>query len=287
VVYYVVQIDTDGGKKNTTAMDIFTVVAILLIMGIPIYGYFKLKPDRIFNMNTQPRKVDHKPVEEEEQKEEEPILITGYTEELVEIGGQWAYILAPEPIDPEDLPTLVIYNHGSITFVGENLDEEFKKDLIAYAEALTPHNYLFAVSNAQGVDLDAPEAISDNYNMYEYIKEKYGIQKKINMIAFSKGGLRTLDFAAQYPELVSKVALIAPVTNINRWDLQRVEKIKDIDIKIWHGTADVNVGYIYTKDFVNKIGSLGKGIGLITLEGKTHWDVEIEYIDGVLQFLSN
>lgn len=276
----------DDAKKDTTAMDIFTVVAILLIIGIPIYGYFKLKPDRIFNMNTQPPKVDNKLVEDIEEVEE-PIVITGYTEELVEIEGQWPYILAPELIDPENLPTLVIYNHGSDTVVEENLNEEFKQDLIAYGEKFTPQNYIFAVSNAQGFDLDTPQAVTDNYNMYEYIKEKYGIQEKVNMVGFGKGGLPTLNFISEYPELVSKVALIAPVTNITKWNQEMVERVKDIYIKIWHGTADVNVGYTYTKNFVTKVQGLEKSIELVTLGGKTHWNVEMESIDEVLQFFSD
>jgi predicted peptidase len=277
----------DENQKNTTAMNIFTVVAILLIVGIPIYGYFKLKPDRIFNMNAQPRKVDNKPVKEEEEKEEKPILITGYTEELVEIGGQWAYILAPEPIDPEDLPTLVIYNHGSNTAVGENLDEEFKQDLIKYGEILTPHNYIFAVSNAQGFDLDAPEAVSDNYNMYEYIKEKYGIKEKIHMIAYSKGGLRTLDFAAQYPELISKIALIAPKLELYEWNQKRASQLMNIGIKIWHGTEDENISFEDNRDFVEQMKLWGIDMTFIPLEGKNHWDIKTQYIDGILQFLSN
>jgi hypothetical protein len=276
-------------------MDIFTVIAILLIIGIPVYGYFKLKPDRIFDMETTPKEedliVDDETVipinEEPEEDSTEPVEITGYTEELVEIEGQWAYILSPDPIDPNNLPTLVIYNHGSITFIEENLNAEFKSDLIEYGEALTPHNYIFAVSNAHGVNWGNLESIQDNYNMYEYIQENYGIKEDIYMIGFSMGGLPTMNFATEYPDLVSKIALLAPTTRTSEWDEQRVEKIDDMDIKIWHGTADVNVGYIYTKNFVNKIESLGKDIELVTLDGRTHWDVVTEYIDQIVEFFNS
>jgi hypothetical protein len=282
-------------KESSTAMDIFTVIAILLIIGIPVYGYFKLKPDRIFDMETTPKEedliVDDETVipinEEPEEDSTEPVEITGYTEELVEIEGQWAYILSPDPIDPNNLPTLVIYNHGSITFIEENLNAEFKSDLIEYGEALTPHNYIFAVSNAHGVNWGNLESIQDNYNMYEYIQENYGIKEDIYMIGFSMGGLPTMNFATEYPDLVSKIALLAPTTRTSEWDEQRVEKIDDMDIKIWHGTADVNVGYIYTKNFVNKIESLGKDIELVTLDGRTHWDVVTEYIDQIVEFFNS
>jgi predicted peptidase len=182
---------------------------------------------------------------------------------------------------------LVIYNHGSITFIEENLNADFKADLIQYGEALTPYNYIFAVSNAHGVNWGSLESIKDNYNMYEYIKEEYGMKDDIYMVGFSMGGLPTMNFGTEYPDLVSKIALLAPTTRTSEWNEERVEKISDIDIKIWHGTADVNVGYIYTKNFVNKIESLGKDIELVTLDERTHWDVDTEYIDDVVEFFNS
>lgn len=295
MVYLNVQVDMKDTKENSTAMDIFTVFAILLIIGIPLYGYFKLKPDRIFNMGTDVQENDVITDDEQvipkdtepEEETENPVVITGYTEELVEIDGQWAYILAPDPIDINNLPRLVIYNHGSITFIEENLNADFKADLIQYGEALTPYNYIFAVSNAHGVNWGSLESINDNYNMYEYIKEEYGMKDDIYMVGFSMGGLPTMNFGTEYPDLVSKIALLAPTTRTSEWNEERVEKISDIDIKIWHGTADVNVGYIYTKNFVNKIESLGKDIELVTLDERTHWDVDTEYIDDVVEFFNS
>jgi dipeptidyl aminopeptidase/acylaminoacyl peptidase len=287
-------------SENSTAMDVFTVIAILLIIGIPIYGYFKLKPDRIFDMTNQPEEVDQedtdisnpKDTKEEENEEDQngdtqPIEITGYEEELVEIEGQWAYIAVPEPIDPNNLPRLVVYNHGSITEVEENLDDDFKNNLLEYVGVLTANNYIFAVSNAHGVNWGSLESIQDNYNMYEYIKENYGIKEKIYMIGFSMGGLPTMNFVTEYPDLVSKIALLAPTTRTSEWDQERVNKIKDIDIKVWHGDADVNVGYTYTKNFVNKLESLGKDIELVTLENKTHWDLDTEYVDDIVEFFNS
>ena len=292
MVYWFIQIDMDERRENTTAIDIFTVIATLLIIGLPVYGYFKLKPDRIFNMDETSSKVDEAISEEDtipeeiEDKQPPPIVITGYTEELVEIDGQWAYILAPEPIDPDNLPRLIIYNHGSITSVKENLDKEFKNNLILYAEGLTPDNYIFAVSNAHGVNWGNLDSINDNYKMYQYIEEYYGIQENIYMIGFSMGGLPTMNFATEYPELVEKIILLAPTTKISEWEEERVTKIANIDIKIWHGTADSNVKYIYTQNFVNRLKEYGKDIDFVTLEGKTHWDVDTEYVDQIIGFFN-
>jgi len=280
----------DKTRENSTAIDIFTVIAMLLIIGIPIYGYFKLKPDNLFNIDDQPEETQQNLNEKTDEKideEKEPIKITGYEEELIEIEGQWAYIAVPKPIDPNNLPTLVIYNHGSNTSVEKDLDPDFKNDLLEYVNTLVLNNYIFAVSNAHGVNQGNIESVKDNYNMYTYIKDRYGIKEKIYMIGFSMGGLPTMNFATEYPELVSKIALLAPTTRTSEWDENRVSKLENMDIKIWHGTKDVNVGYVYTENFVNKIESFGKDIDFVTLENKTHWDVDTEYVEDILQFFSN
>ncbi len=286
------QVDIDEIQQKSTAVDVFPVIAILLIIGIPIYGYFKLKPDRIFDEEEESQEETESPKEQEvisdnvEDIEDEPIEITGYTDELVEIDGQWAYIAVPEPIDSSNLPTLVIYNHGSITRVEEELDPDFKKDLLEYTKAFIPHNYIFAVSNAHGVNWGSLDSINDNFKMYEYIKDKYGIQEKIYMIGFSMGGLPTMNFATTYPDLVSKIALLAPTTRSSEWNQERVDKLEGIDIKIWHGTADVNVGFVYTQNFVNKLENFGKSVDFVVLQEKGHWDVDTEYVDDILQFFN-
>jgi dipeptidyl aminopeptidase/acylaminoacyl peptidase len=286
----------DKTRENSTAIDVFTVIAMLLIIGIPIYGYFKLKPDKIFNIDDKTEETEqnfndstsvNEEINEGIEEEKKSIEITGYEEELVEIEGQWAYIAVPKPIDPNNLPRLVIYNHGSNTSVEKNFYPDFKNDLLEYVNTLVLKNYIFAVSNAHGVNWGSIESIKDNYNMYIYIKDKYGIKEKIYMIGFSMGGLPTMNFATEYPELVSKIALLAPTTRISEWDEERVSKLENMDIKIWHGTKDVNVGYIYTENFINKIKSFGKEIDFVTLEDKTHWDVDTEYVEDILQFFSN
>ena len=282
------QIDIDQGRESSTAIDIFTVVAILLIIGIPVYSYFKLKPDRIFDLGTEVEEEDITiPQEENEIQEDTPIVITGYTEELVEIDGQWAYIAVPEPFDPDNLPTLALYHHGSITRVQEELDPDFKEELLEYVEVLIPHNYIFAVSNARGFDLSSDEAIMDNYNLYNYVKQKYGIEEKINMIAYSKGGVAALNFTSEYPDLVTKIAMVAGRMRLYEWDEERSKKLENVKIRAWHGTDDVNVAFDDTVEFIEQMDEWGISIDLIPLEGKTHWDVKTEYIDEILEFLSD
>jgi len=281
-----VERDVIDKKEDSTALHIFTLFVVVLIVGLPIYGYFKLKPDTV--VNQEERIEEEKSIDGEVLDEEStPLVGKGYIEEIVEIEGQWAYIVVPAYIDIENLPTLVIYNHGSLTFVEEEMDEEFKCKLLEYGEAFTVHNYTFAVSNAHGVNWGSLDSINDNYSMYEYIKEKYGIQEGIYEIGFSMGGLPAMNFATTYPELVDKIVLLAPTTRTGEWDKDRVEKIEGIDIKIWHGDSDINVGLVYTQNWVNKIESFGKDIDLVILEGQTHWDIDTEYIDEILEFFSD
>jgi predicted esterase len=123
--------------------------------------------------------------------------------------------------------------------------------------------------------------------MIDWIKERYDTREKVNMFGYSMGGLPTMNFASEYPELVSKIALLAPTTRSNEWDQERVDKIEDIDIKIWHGTADVNVGYSLSTTFVNTLSSFGKEVELVPLEGKTHWDIHTEYMGNILEFFES
>jgi hypothetical protein len=286
-----VQIDINEKKESSTALNIFTLIAVTLIVALPIYVYFRLKPETIFNDQEKEvienEKEEQNDIPESIKEEETPILGEGYVEELVEIEGEWAYIVSPAYIDIENLPTLIIYNHGSVTFVEENMDQEFKELLLEYGKAFTPHNYIFAASNAHGVNWGSTNSVIDNYNMYQYIKDRYGIQERINLIGFSMGGLPTINFTTTYPDLVTKIAMLAPTTKISQWDQERVEKIMNIDIKIWHGSADVNVPLIYTQNWVSKVEALGKDIDFNILDGKTHWDLDGKYTDEILEFFNN
>lgn len=276
------QIDIKNKKKNSTASDIFTLVAIILIISIPLYGYFKLKPDRIFHREEENIEEN----DDQEVEDEEEIDRSKYITEHIQIDGQWAYIIAPEYIEEDNPPQLVIYHHGSITFIEENMDENFKADLIKYGKELIKYNYIFAASNAHGVNWGNKSSIIANYNMYEYIKSNYQIKEKINHIGFSMGGLPAMNFTFEYPELVNKVVLLSPTTRRSELSQQKVDSIMDIDIKIWHGTADVNVGFNYTKNYVETLKNFGKEVDFIPLEGIDHWSVDTFYIDDIIEFFN-
>ena len=276
---------SNSNNRKFTAKKIPSLIFFLILIAIPVYFAYKTFSPRVEIFDTDEENKQEEQIEQEEETEE----FTGphYEEMYEDIGGEIAYIAVPTNIDKKKLPTIVVYSHGSNTRVTMDTEEEFMKDLQKYGEIYTEKNLIFAASNQHGENWGNQLSIQDTLNMIEWIKERYETKEKIYMVGFSMGGLPTLNFATTHPELVSKIALLAPTTRASEWNSERVEKISEMKIQIWHGTADVNVGYSLSTTFVNKLQSLGREIPLITLEGKTHWDMEEEYMDDVLEFLIN
>lgn len=264
-----------SSKKKVTLKDIVLFILFLALLAIPIYLAYKVL-------------LPHTEISDQPQETEEEEAYDGppYLEVYETIDGQPAYIAVPAPIDPEDPPRIILYSHGSNTEVSFDTNDEFMQDLRAYGVFFTENDYIFAASNQHGANWGNDESIQDNINLIDWIKERYDTQEKVNMIGYSMGGLPTMNFASDYPERVNKIALLAPTTNSNEWDTQRVAKIMDIEIKIWHGTADVNVGYSLSTAFVDKLKSFDKEVELVTLEGKTHWDIHTEYMEDILEFFN-
>ena len=276
---------SNSNNRKFTAKKIPSLIFFLILIAIPVYFAYKTFSPRVEIFDTEEENKQEEQIEQEEETEE----FSGphYEEMYEDIGGEIAYIAVPTNIDKKKLPTIVVYSHGSNTRVTMDTEEEFMKDLQKYGEIYTEKNLIFAASNQHGENWGNQLSIQDTLNMIEWIKERYETKEKIYMVGFSMGGLPSLNFATTHPELVSKIALLAPTTRASEWNSERVEKISEMKIQIWHGTADVNVGYSLSTTFVNKLQSLGREIPLITLEGKTHWDMEEEYMDDVLEFLIN
>jgi dipeptidyl aminopeptidase/acylaminoacyl peptidase len=270
-----------SSKKKIGIKDIVLFILFLALLAIPIYfAYTVLLPKvEIFDQPQETEEVEE--IDDEEVYDGPP-----YLEVYETIEGQPAYIAVPAPIDPENPPRIILYSHGSNTEVSFDTDDEFMQDLQKYGIFFTENDYIFAASNQHGANWGNDESIQDNINLIAWIKERYDTQEKVNMIGYSMGGLPTMNFASDYPERVNKIALLAPTTNSNEWDAQRVAKIRDIEIKIWHGTADVNVGYSLSTTFVDRLQSFDKEVELVTLEGKTHWDIHTEYMEDILEFFN-
>ena len=260
-------------------------MVLVLLLVVPAYFCYK-----IFLVDTNAQKSN---VEEIEEEENIPILEEIEIEPEVPfyeffpiIEDQQSYVIVPSKIEDSTPPTLILYSHGSNTTVTQNMNDQFMLDLREYGTYFTKQNYIFAASNQHGVNWGNEASLRDTLNLKTWVSENYFIASKINLIGFSMGGLPTMNFAAQHPELISKIALLAPTTRKSEWNSTRVEKIMDIDIQIWHGNADVNVPYSNTVEFVNTLKNLGKDIPLITVEGKGHFDIDTEYMEDILLFFN-
>jgi predicted peptidase len=271
-------------------INILLFIVLVLLLVIPAYFCYK-----VFLVDTQTQdngieKIEEEQINNEEISQLEEIEL-GPTEPFYEffpiIEDQQSYVVVPSKIDSSTPPTLILYSHGSNTTVTQNMEDPFMKDLREYGEYFSKQNYIFAASNQHGVNWGNEASLRDTLNLKTWVSENYFIDSKINLIGFSMGGLPTMNFAAQNPELVSKIALLAPTTRKSEWNSSRVEKILDIDIQIWHGNADVNVPYSSTVGFVNTLKSLGKDIPLITVEGKGHFDIDTEYMEDILTFFNS
>lgn len=267
--------------------DILLLLLFIALIALPIYFAYT-----VFFPRVEIFDHDEQETEQNEQQEEEDIDEEEYDgphfEEIYEvIEGENAYIAVPTRIDSENPPRIIVYSHGSNTTVTFDTEDEFMQDLQKYGEFFTQQNMIFSASNQHGANWGSDLAVQDTVNMIEWIKERYDTRERVNMIGFSMGGLPTMNFASRYPELVHRIALLAPTTRSNEWNQERVDKIENIDIRIWHGTADVNVGYSLSTTFVSTLSSFGKEVELVTLEGITHWDIDTEYMDEILEFFTN
>jgi len=264
-------------NKNT----FFLILIILTVLTtIYIYNYYN-KPKPLEEVKEQ------KPQQEQPKTEEKPVQEEPqYEEILTTIEGQQAYICVPTNIEENNPPTVIIYSHGSNTTITDNMNEQFMKDMQEYGILFASHNYIFSASNQHGVNWGNSASIQDMLNLKKWIEERYSIQPKINLIGFSMGGLPTLNFATKYPEFIGKIALLAPSIKSAEWNNTRAQKLKDIEIKLWHGNKDVNVPYSSSVSFVKKLQGYGITIDFVTVEDKGHFDIDTEYIQDILEFFS-
>ncbi len=272
----------ESTRTKMRLSDIILFIVFLLLLALPVYLCYDILVAQKQN-NTQTEQTDTTP--EEDIVEEEEIPTGPHYEEINQaIEGQTAYIVAPTNIDENNPPSIILYSHGSNTRVISDMLDPFMMDLQEYGIYFTQYNFIFAASNAHDENWGNAASIADMVNLQTWIEERYETSDKIYMIGFSMGGLPTMHFVQKYPENIEKIALLAPTTRTYEWNQTEVNKIMNIDIKIWHGTNDVNIGIVNSRNFVQSLGKLGKKIELIEIEGKAHFDVDKEYMTDILTF---
>lgn len=205
-----------------------------------------------------------------------------YFEKFEEIESQATYFAMPLEIAPEDPPMLVVYSHGSNTRVTTDLADPFMQDMQMYGEFFTSNGYAFAASNQHGENWGNQQSLDDTQYLIDWINGNYNIQERVSLLGFSMGGLPTLFYAMNNNEDINAVALLAPTTYV--WSQEKFESLAGLPIKVWHGTADVNIGYWVSELFVSNATKYGLNIPLRSVDGATHFDLDTEYKDEILEF---
>ena len=276
----------EGTKKKINISDIVLFIVFLLLLALPVYlCYDILVAQKKTTPNTEDTTTTDSQTQEQDPTEEEVVPEGPKYEEINQaIEGQTAYIVAPTNIDENNPPSIILYSHGSNTRVISDMLDPFMMDLQEYGIYFTQYNFIFAASNEHDENWGNAASITDMVNLQNWIEERYQTSGKIYLIGFSMGGLPTMHFVQKYPENIEKIALLAPTTRTYEWNQTEVNKIMNIDIKIWHGTSDVNIGIVNSREFVEYLGNLGKNVELVELPGKTHFDVDKEYMADILTF---
>lgn len=202
------------------------------------------------------------------------------------IEGQQAYIAIPLAYNPQNLPTIVIYSHGSDTTITKSLTSDFMLQMREYGEFFAENNYIFAASAMHGTNWGSDQSIADMLKLVDWIKARYSVKDKIALIGFSMGGLPTFKFAFEYPELVSHIASLAGSTKPSTWTVSQIQNLQNIKVRIWHGDKDINVKYATSQKMVDKCLDNGVNAELITIENGTHYDVDWEYHEQILEYFN-
>lgn len=281
----------ENEKKKISIMDVILFIIFILLLAFPAYLCYQVIVAKNNNQQTEDTTQENLDTTSEDinvtgnTEDNSQVLTEPHYEEMFEtISGQLAYIAIPTNIDTNNPPSIVIYSHGSNTLVTEDTTDSFTQDLQSYGNLFTTKNFIFAASNEHGENWGNADSVDDMYNLLQWIQNSYPASNNIYLIGFSMGGLPTIHFVEQYPENVKKIALLAPTTKSSEWNTSNISILDDIQIQIWHGTSDVNIPISSSRTFITNMKKLGKNITLVELQGKTHFDVDAEYMDDILSF---
>ena len=218
---------------------------------------------------------------------ENPVQGKNFFEKFPLIENEQSYVAVPMRVDTNNPPSIVIYNHGDYETVLNTVSSSFMEKLRKYSEVFTSNNYILAASSIHDNENLNNNSIEDIKLLIEWIQSNYDSSAYIYLIGFSRGGYTTTNYIVEYPESIKGVALLAPATYYTEWNQSRVNIIKNIPIQIWHGTNDTNIAVIHSENFINRLSKYDKEVILNKEEGKTHYDVDDEYINDILTFFES
>jgi len=207
-----------------------------------------------------------------------------YFEGVVSIDNQPMYYAYPLEIQEEKPPELIIYSHGQLQRIVEDLEDEYMLKMREYGDFFASRGYGFSASNQHGDNWGQRESLDDIEKSIIWFEDNgYPISEKKNMLGFSMGGKATINYAIENSNEIAKVALLAPTPKAELTEFD-VEKIKDIPIRIWHGTGDVNIPFSTTQQYVQRFENYNKEIDVVPIENAGHFDIETTLMNEILEF---
>ncbi len=285
-------------NSESKAFNILLWILLLCLLFIPgyfFYIYFLSTDAQEKNTEEQTESIDtsEDSTNSTEEKDteniynENPVQGKNFFEKFPLINNEQSYIAVPMRVDTSNPPAIVIYNHGDYETIQNTVSSSFMEKLRKYSEIFTSNNYIFAASSIHDNENLNNNSTEDIKLLVEWIRNNYDSSVYLYLIGFSRGGYTTTNYIVEYPENVKGVALLAPATYYTEWNQSRVNIIKDIPIQIWHGTNDTNIAVVHSENFANRLLQYDKEVILNKEEGKTHYDVDDEYITDILDFFES
>lgn len=257
----------------------FLTIFVILVAVIVLYFYFKSEDEQ--DQDYRPQKIETN--QEENVPEPEIKQKTTFVENVVVIDGQPMYYAYPSQIQQESPPKLIIYCHGQLQRITEDLEDKYMLKMREYGEFFALKGYIFSASNQHDDNWGGKESLNDIKNSIEWFQKNLTISKDTYIIGFSMGGRTAINYAVENPNNILAIALLAPTprNNLQKTD---VEKLRSISIKIWHGTQDINIPFSTTTEYVKTFNKYGKEIEVIPVENADHFDIETVFMQDILGF---
>lgn len=209
-----------------------------------------------------------------------------YIELSPKIEDQQAYIAYPRTILKDEPPAIVVYYHGSTQQITTNFKQEVMKNMRIYGEFFANKNIAFLASNQHGDNWGNKVAVEDTRKLIAWVKQRYLTSGTVYVFAFSMGGMPAMRHVIMYPKEVKRIALLAPAQQVETYTAAQIKLFRQVPLKVWHGTSDVNVPYWVTEELQTYFKKYDVPLEVVKLKGKTHWDVDTEYRQGVYEWLA-
>ena len=216
--------------------------------------------------------------------EKSPAGYTNFFEKMPVISGEQAYVAYPKTTYKNHEPDVIIYYHGSTQRITTNFKDEVMKNMRKYGAYMTDKNMVFLASNQHGDNWGSKTSVEDSRSLIAWVRKNYPTSANVYVLGFSMGGMPAMKHVILYPNEVKKIALLAPANQVENYTTAQIKLFAKVPLKIWHGTADVNVPYSATKELVDDFTKQHVSVEVVALKGKVHWDVDTEYMADVYQY---